>query len=364
MQPISRPPHRPARSLRDSSEPPHRGRIQRLIEAAERFGVVRALRTLHDWGQPALTVLAYHRVMPTDALESYPFDPELISATPRQFEWQMTYLRQHMTPVSLEQVLAHLDGRAKLPPAAVAVTFDDGFADTYRYAFPILKRHGIPATIFLATGYIESGEPFWFELAAFLAFRVDRGALQVEGVEQAFPTGESFAERTASLRQLHELLKGLTNARRTQTITNWRQRFAALIEHGALGHSQPLSWNQVLEMAAAGIAFGSHTVTHPNLTQLPDEELAWELSESKQVLEQRLQQPIDLLAYPIGTASAFDARVIAAAERTGYRLGTTYVAGANPLDGLRRFELHRHGVGLGTSHRYFRALTSLPAWLE
>lgn len=350
--------------LRAPADPPYRGRIQRLAEAAERLGIVRALRSLHDRGQPTLTILAYHRVMPTDALDGYPFDPELISATPTQFESQMLYLRRHMNPVALSDLQAHLAGKASLPPAAVAVTFDDGFTDTYRYAFPILKRYSIPATLFLTTGNVDSGAPFWFELVAYLAFRVDPHTLELEGSNQGFPSGPTLLERTRSLRQMHEILKGLPNALRADTLARWGRRFAPLIAHGALGHSRPITWEQVREMAASGMQFGSHTVTHPNLTQMGEAELDWELSESKRVLEERLQSSVDLLAYPIGTASAFNARVTAAAERAGFQLAATYIAGANPLRELKRYELRRHGIGLGTTTRYFRALTSLPFWLD
>jgi len=117
-------------------------------------------------------------------------------------------------------------------------------------------------------------------------------------------------------------------------------------------------------MAAAGIAFGSHSVTHPNLTRLGDAELDWELTESKRTIEDQLQRDVHTLAYPIGNRAAFDARVIGAAQRAGFRLGVSYLPGANALANLDRFELHRHGIELGTSERYFRALTALSAWLR
>ncbi|HUY83181.1 MAG TPA: polysaccharide deacetylase family protein [Steroidobacteraceae bacterium] len=341
----------------------HRGRIQLAVEAAERIGIVRALRPLHDRRNASLTVLAYHRVMPADALETYPFDPELISATPAQFAWQMEYIRRTLNPVSLEQVLAHLDGKAALPPRALAVTFDDGFADTYRYAFPILKRFSIPATIFVTTGNVDSGEPFWFELAAYLIYRVEPHALEVEAGGQRFPSGPTPRERTQSLRALHDILKSVPNAQRLALLSGWARRFAPQIEHGAVGHGVPISWAEVREMAAAGIAFGSHSVSHPNLTQLADAELDWELLESKRTIEEKLQRGASTLAYPIGNRAAFDERVIGAARRAGYRLGVSYLPGANALATLDRFELHRHGIGLGTSERYFRALTSLCAWI-
>ncbi len=341
-----------------------KGRVQQAVEIAERVGLLRALGPLHDHRHTALTVLAYHRVMPTDALSVYPFDPELISATPAQFESHMACIRHYANPVSLDQIRAQLDGEASLPPRAVAVTFDDGFEDTYRYAFPILKRHEIPATVFVATGYVDSGEPFWFELAAYLVYRVDPFDLHVGTDGIRLPSGPSIPERTRSLRLVHDILKRLPNAQRLSLLSDWAHRFAPQIAHGAVGVGRPMSWAQVREMATAGIAFGSHSVTHPNLTQITDRDLEWELGESKRVIEEKLQREVRALAYPIGNRDSFDARVIEATRRAGFALGVSYLPGANALPGLDRFELHRHGIGLGTSERYFRALIRLPSWIQ
>ncbi len=340
-----------------------KSKLQRLAEAADRFGLVRALRPFHDRRRTSLTVLAYHRVMPVESRESYPLDLDLISATPRQFAWQMEYIRRHMNPVSLAQVLAHLEGGPPLPRAAVAVTFDDGFNDTHRHAFPILQRYSIPATVFVTTGYVDSGEPFWFELAASLALRIEPGALRIDNCAEAFPSGPTMRARRDSLRKLHGLLKELPNARRTAVISDWTRQFAAQIDAQSADLGRPISWAQVREMAAAGVEFGSHTVTHPNLTQLADPDLEWELIESKRVLEQRLGRLVSTLAYPIGTRSAFDARVVGAAKQAGFRLALSYISGANWLEEIEPFELRRLGVGLDTTPAYFRALTALPSWI-
>lgn len=340
-----------------------KGRKQRLAELADRLGLVRPLRMLHDRGRASLTVLAYHRIIPLDSVDAYPLDLELISATPDQFEWQMGDLRRRMNPVSLAQVMDHLDGKATLPRYAVAITFDDGFRDTHQHAFPILRQYGIPATVFVTTGYIESGEPFWFELAAYLMMRLEPHAIVFDEYEGALPFAAAPAERRRSLRRLHEVLKALPNPRRTAVIREWSQRFAGQIEASAADLSRPITWTQVGEMAAAGIEFGSHTVTHPNLTQLSDQDLLWELSESKRMLEQRIGREVGTLAYPIGTRSTYDARVIQAVQRAGLRLAVSYVPGVNWLNRPRRFELRRQGIGLATTRAYFRALTDLPAWI-
>ena len=349
--------------MRSPIEPAHKGRAQRLVEVAERMGIVRSLRGLHDRRNPTLTILAYHRVTPTDALECYPFDQELISATPTQFDSQMRYLREHLHPIALQDVIAHVEQAEPLPSNSVAVTFDDGFVDTYRYAFPVLKRYRIPATIFVSTGYVDSGEPFWFELASYLVYRVPAQTLEIQN-DIRLPTADSWAHRTASLRQLHSILKDLPNKDRLEMLNSWARRYTHELKHGALHHSGPITWTQIIEMARSGIEFGSHTVSHPNLTRLTDEELDLELSDSKRSLESRLQRKISTIAYPIGTKSAFNERVMSAAHRHHFKLGLTYVSGANVVPISHPLSLRRHGIGLGMTTGYFRALTRLPSWLE
>jgi peptidoglycan/xylan/chitin deacetylase (PgdA/CDA1 family) len=356
-------PHFDPAHSRSPIEPAHKGRAQRLVEIAELAGAVRAARHLHDRLNSTITILAYHRVIPADAPESYPLDPELISATPQQFDWQMRHLREHRNLVSLRDVIAYLDEGTPLPRAAVAVTFDDGFSDTYRYAFPILKRYKIPATIFVSTGYVDSQTPFWFELVSYLIYRIPSRALKLHD-ERAFPLGESHGDRTASLRYIHGILKDLPNCERVMLLDRWTHEFSAYIAHDAIHHSLPISWTQIHQMALAGIDFGSHTVTHPNLTRLPDQDLDKELSESKRQLEARLQRPIESIAYPIGTRSAFDQRVTTATARNGFKVGLTYVPGANLTNRINRFEMQRHGIGRTMSPSYFRALMSLPSWLN
>ena len=356
-------PHLDPAHLRSPIEPAHKGRAQRLVEVAERIGFVRTARGLHDHVTPGITILAYHRVIPTDALDNYHLDQQLISATPAQFEWQMRHIREHLNPISLSGVIAHLDAGDPLPKSAVAVTFDDGFSDTYRYAFPILKRYAIPATIFVSTGYVDSQQPFWFELTAYLAYKISPRTIELQD-GRTFPSGDSHNERTASLRQLQGILKDLPNPQRIALIERWARQFSTLITHDITGHSLPISWDQIHAMACAGIDFGSHTITHPNLTRLSDEELDYELAQSKHVLEGHVQRPVESIAYPIGTPSAFDRRVTIATQRAKFKIGVTYVSGANPIGKINRFELRRHGIGLSMTPSYFRALTSLPSWLE
>ena len=237
-----------------------KGKKTRLIELIDDVGATPALRRLHDRGRGTLTILAYHRVTPI-ARPGEPFDVELVSATPEAFDAQMRYLRENMQPVSLTRVAQQIAGGDPLPPDAVAVTFDDGFTDVYDHAFPVLRQYGIPATVFAITENVETGEPFWFERAAALMARLDPHSLRIDEIAEALPAGADLDTRTASLRQLHAALKTVPNARRKQLFTQWAQDFPLQLGHRGSEIGWPLTWDQIHEMAAANIEFGSHTVT-------------------------------------------------------------------------------------------------------
>jgi peptidoglycan/xylan/chitin deacetylase (PgdA/CDA1 family) len=165
------------------------------------------------------------------------------------------------------------------------------------------------------------------------------------------------------LRTLQAVLKQLPDLRRTTLIGEWSMRFApVLASSGDL--ALPLDWQQIRTMAEQGIEFGSHTVTHPNLLHVSDDDLQWELTQSKERLESELQKPIEAVAYPIGTTESYDARVVQAVHRAGFSLGVSYRTGANWSAQLDRFELRRQGVGLHVTQPYFHALTQLPDWVR
>ena len=119
-----------------------------------------------------------------------------------------------------------------------------------------------------------------------------------------------------------------------------------------------MTWQQVREMAAAGMEFGSHTVTHPVLPQVSDEDLAWELVWSRRTLEQHLQRGCKAFCYPMGLA---DARMETAAVEAGYDFGVGYLPGINAYGDMRRFLLRRLHVERYTSEPYFEAMLALPS---
>jgi peptidoglycan/xylan/chitin deacetylase (PgdA/CDA1 family) len=181
----------------------------------------------------------------------------------------------------------------------VAVTFDDGWCDNATEAFPIACKHKAPITIFIVARKIGSVLPFWPEQAA-----------SVLGLGLDVDT----SERQRDIEQIIERLKGLPSPE--------RKRLMGRITQGASGGSackdvdRTMTWEQIEELRAGGVVFGSHTSTHEILTRIPLAQAEEEIASSRELIEQRLGEPCEVFAYPNGDSSPETRKLVANA---GYK---------------------------------------------
>jgi peptidoglycan/xylan/chitin deacetylase (PgdA/CDA1 family) len=326
-------------------------------------GAMHASRALAGFGSPRLTVLAYHRVLSPGPEDEYPYDIELVSADPEQFDWQVRYLKSHYDVITFRDVIAHMDGKAPLPKRPVIITFDDGFSDNHEHAFPVLRSHGVPATFFISTGYIGQQHTFWFDRIAALMLRMPVGAMRIPEHPRALPSGDGMEERRRGAAEFLEVLKVLPEERRVEILREADERWGSLLDGPEKNLSRPLTWEQVDEMRRGGMEFGSHTQSHPVLSRIGAAQLASELSQSKIELESRLGLPVQTLSYPVGMGDAIDDRVKQAASAAGYRIACSYECGVNPVPRTDQFDLRRQHVERYVSREYFRMLLDAP-WLQ
>lgn len=337
-----------------------RGKKAMLGDVWGRSGLAAASLSLRVGARSKLLILAYHRVLDTPVEDDFSGDPELISASTADFERQMRFVRTHFTPLHFSDVLQAVDAGRPLPRNSLIVTFDDGHIDNYTHAFPILRSLGVPATIFLSTQYIDTPEtPFWFDHVAQLLYFAPKGPLHVDALDYRV-TLDSVASRRDAAGQLLRRLKREPNQRRVAIVDELAQ---SLGKHMPQAQRAAMSWAEVGEMAASGIEFGSHTVSHPVLSQLDDAAIKQELSVSRDVIRAKTGQPVETIAYPVGKVDAFDDRVINAAKVCGYRLGISYETGTNPSSGFDNFALRRLAVERYISFNHFKAMLSMPGIL-
>jgi peptidoglycan/xylan/chitin deacetylase (PgdA/CDA1 family) len=283
--------------------------------------------------QSKYLILCYHRV----GTEGIPY---YCTLPVPQFEMQMRYLRKHYRVLSMANLAAEIKKPPAKPTQAVAVTFDDGYSDLYRFALPILKKYEIPATIYLITDCIESGHVAWYD-RIFLALLVAAGP----AVELPLLGGLRFP--LGSPEQRIETGATIVSILRNTPVPKRKEVCAALDKQVKLP-AEPLAgrmlcWQQILEMRAAGISFGAHTLSHPALGQLPPSEVQRELLESKSILEEKLGEPVLDFAFPFGRPEDCGPFAYEAAARCGYRSAVTTSWGYNTpeanMHALRRVQL-------------------------
>jgi peptidoglycan/xylan/chitin deacetylase (PgdA/CDA1 family) len=264
-------------------------------------------------------VLTYHGVL-TGGGEGYEFlNHNFVPA--QVFDRQMRWVREQYRPLPLSLLVRYYRDGQPPPPRSIAITFDDGFANNYSAAFPILQRYGIPFTVFLTTGLLDHpGTLLWTERVKRSIYLSDRSEVTLDlfGREVRLnlhsTEGRAAATRTVLLELKHQAV-----AVRDAAISEIEGRCGRpSLRDADRERFQFLSWDQVRSLAAAGVEFGSHTVNHPIVSRLDGRSLEFELRESKRRLETELARPCDLFAYPNGSPADFGEREKQALAAAGY----------------------------------------------
>lgn len=240
---------------------------------------------------------------------------------------QLDYLTSHYTVVSLSVLTDLMSNGRELPPSLAVVTIDDGYSDAYEIAFPILRRYRVPATIFLVTGFVDKSCWLWTDKLRFAALttRATKLEANIDGEQLRF-TMSGRASRLKAATELNSRLKAIPDELREDAIDRVAYSLRVSLPHIPPHEYCSVSWDQAREMDAAGIEIGSHTVTHPILTNVSGNVLQAELIESKARLEQEMGHATTLFCYPNGD---YDAGVRCAVEAAGYRCAVTVEPGLN-----------------------------------
>jgi peptidoglycan/xylan/chitin deacetylase (PgdA/CDA1 family) len=278
----------------------------------------------------AFPILSLHRVNRDDD----PFFPALPTEV---FERQMAFVARAYVVLPLEELVDRM-GRGILPRNALAITFDDGYRDNLTHAAPILARHGLPATVFVVTGAIETGEPLWFDRLA-LAFKHTRAGGWMAPWGGMLPL-ESVGQRLAALGQTLARFKRMTNGERQDRVED------ALVSLG-IADERPLrnvmlSWGDVAALMGLGVTIGAHTVSHPILSQLPDGEARAEIEGSRAAIRSRCGRAPQAFAYPNGGPADYSEAVISMVRDAGFSCAVTTRFGVNTA-ATPPYELRRGG---------------------
>lgn len=242
-----------------------------------------------------IIIAMYHRISICDDKWSIDIVP------PTSFESQLQYLRNNYAIVPLSNLLQYLQVSHPSPTKRIAaLTFDDGYKDIVTYALPLLNKYHVPATIFLATGYIGSDTPFWWDSVGYAIEYTRRRVLKLgQFGDYQFDT---LTQRRTTASTIIERLKKLPNESRIRVIGELLSE-AGVNMPEKLVKELILSWEDVHQLSAAGIGVEAHSVTHPILPNMSLERARSEIIESRSDIEKQLNHPVTLFAYPNGDCS-------------------------------------------------------------
>lgn len=267
-----------------------------------------------------LLVLTYHRIdepNPADTLYG-----GLISASPEEFQSQIRWLLDRFPVVSIADVLEAKRRAVPLPAGAVLLTFDDAYRDFAEHAWPVLRRLGAPATVFVPTAYPDAeGRSFWWDRIWASLTTAGRVPARLVIGDREIDTRDShhavFRRIVGALKTLphHEMLAAC-------------DRLVAEMGEGNQARNPVMSWSDLRSLAADGVALAPHSRTHPRLDRLPLAALAEEIEGSFADLHAAVGSIAPVFAYPDGASSP---AVVSAVQRAGLELAFTTRRGGNVL---------------------------------
>lgn len=317
----------------------------------QRSGALRALEAVRT--RPALLVINHHRIGDPDATS---FDRGVFSATEAQFDRQIRYLRRHFPIVWGEELQELVSGARPLTRTHVAITFDDGYLDNYRLAFPILRSHGVSAAFFLISDYVGTAAVPWWDEIAFLIRQTAQPQLELTGLGSiTVPNGP---DREDLIRLVLRQYKRSDAASAATLLEDLRHTAQCPLP---APRRRFLDWSEAREMAHAGMVIGSHTQSHRILARLSPEQQQHELQQSKLQIEHQIGLPVRSLSYPVGIHGTFDETTERLARDAGYTLCFSFYGGLNLPGNLSPGNVHRGSVA--PEHLLFRTETLLQAAL-
>jgi peptidoglycan/xylan/chitin deacetylase (PgdA/CDA1 family) len=317
-----------------------------LLDVLERLGRWRGVLTFN-----------YHRVGDS---EGSPWDRSLWSASADELDRQLATLARHA------EVIAPADvGAAMQAPRGrrVLITFDDGYRDNYEIAFPLLRRHGLSATFFLASGFIDDPHAAWWDEIAWMV----RHATVPPGSWPQSPIGADAGESAAPPSEESALIDELIGEYKRLPAPEAEALLERIADASGAGRCPPssssglwMTWAMAREMLAGGMSIGGHTVTHPVLARLTGDRQREEIRSCAERLAAELGIEMRWFAYPVGSPDTFTTETEELLREAGVELAFSFYGGFARPAHWREMDVPRIHVGPGLDEPILRATLIAP----
>lgn len=287
--------------------------------------------------QRRLFIVGYHAVVEASerAIAAGMMPQQLISKS--LLEKEIDQIAGQFDFLSIDQAVDFLEGKRHLKRDSIVVTFDDGYRGIYDFAYPVLRRKGVPAIFYLCTDYVGTARLFDHDRLFYLIQTAMKASLPIDGLLQPVralrrdvPIDSASPIRHCSPLEATRRLLEICSKTELDAFMRLLQEKLDVGETDFPSDAAIVGWEAVKEMAQGGMTFGSHTASHSLLTQVDPKVVLEELRLSKASLEAQLHRKADHLAYPDGRVDPF---IIEAARACGYRSACTTAQSVNRIGG-------------------------------
>ncbi len=297
-------------------------------------------------------ILGLHHVSPSP--EKGDASVDSMTVTPFFLDTCIRFLRNKgFVFFSIDDVFSMLNGDIPFRRFA-CVTFDDGYADNYDHAYPLMAKHRIPFAVYLTTGFLDRTHIIWWGMLRRLVRQNERVAFRTEGRKLTFDCRTAVQKKTAYI----QIKKMILSSPREDPMSTLRGIFEPYCEDlFAETDALSLTWKQVREMSRNPLTtFGVHTVTHPDLNLLPPAIIRHEILTSKQRVEDELGRAALHFCYPYGGAKTVSEKVCTIVSESGFNTAVTTVQGnVRETDASRLHRLPRRSyIDPRDTRRLFR----------
>jgi len=277
-----------------------------------------------------------------------------------ELEKQIIYLKERFNILPLSQLRQCIVQGKQTPNNSIVLTVDDGYRDFYEVAYPVLKKHGVPATLYVTSGFVNEELWLWPDQITWLLNSVSEINKTIELGEKNAKNIEITAINNSNRQQIWSqvisYLLSVDDKTKREWIVYFAEQLGKPLPKRAPSEYAACSWQQLTEMQQNGIEIGGHTHTHPSLGQVDDEQLQTELNTCMQFLDEKLGKQERDFCFPNGQPNDYNEAVKKATQESGFKSSVTAfydVLGTQDL-----FEMRRHTAS-AESFQFFKSVNGI-----